>query len=152
MGPGAFLGSHSHTVTVDSLSYTIVIANRVNVVPHYIQLNVSSTQLPLTKPRNSPNHYKTAPRECVTEGSLAGERAVNTLLGPLSGAQEGPKQVRGPEASSFISIFVSPYLNISSTLGTCLERVIPSPFPSLPPVLSLPQTFILVHTIFQTPC
>lgn len=68
------------------------------------------------------------------------EESSKDTRGPLPGPRKAPKLVRGPEASSFISCLVNPYLTISPT-WILLKKSYSFPF-FLPPALSLPQAFI----------
>lgn len=71
MGPGALPESLSHSDNCRWLNeaHAIVIAKHVNVISFYTQLNVSSTDIPVTKPQNSHNRSDTAPQVCDRERS-----------------------------------------------------------------------------------
>lgn len=74
----------------------MIIVNHVNVVSHYIQLNVSSTQYPLTKLHISQNHSNTAPHECVMKGSLSSKESNELTVWALPRTLEGARASKGP--------------------------------------------------------
>lgn len=69
-------------------AYAIVITNLLNVVYLCTQLNVSLTELPLTKPQ-IPMNIPIVLQDYVTEQSEWQERAVNTCLGPIQDLRRG---------------------------------------------------------------
>lgn len=149
-GPRAISRQSFSYSSCRQLKHTPQLLHHVHVVSHYIQLNVSSTPLLLTKSPNSPNHPNATPQECVTESSLSGKRAVNTPLGHLPGPQKEPAQERGP--FNFHFHLCQSIFECFFSSGSLLRKSYSLPF-FLPPSFPLSSSNIyLVHTIFQTPC